>query len=124
MFAPVNTRWAAEEFERQIRGALVAGTWGKEAPKPTPTVAEFVPVFLVESENNNKPSTVVTKRTLLEQHVLPYFGRKALDAIGLADIENFKALMRAKLSATHVRKPQPASRRSRSATERGRSRWA
>ncbi|QSQ11911.1 tyrosine-type recombinase/integrase [Myxococcus landrumensis] len=109
--SPVNTRRGAEEYERQVRHALLTGSYGKEKTpeKRMLMLAEFTPRFLVYSENNNKHSSVVTKRQILKDHVLPFFSAMALDTIGPAEIEDFKALMRKKLSRARARKGVPSS---------------
>jgi integrase len=92
--SPVQTRRGAEDFERQLRQALLDGSYFRPATeevKEVPTVAEFAPRFLSYSEVNNKPSTVYSKRWVLRLHLGPVFGRKRLDAIGAADVEEFKA---------------------------------
>ena len=104
-FSPVNTRRGAEAHERQIRAALQDGTFGKEViAQEVPTLSEFVERFLTYSENNNKPSTVVSKKHMLKNHIVPYFGSKRLNEIGSAELEAFKALMRRKLSGSRARK--------------------
>ncbi len=108
--SPINTRRGAEEYERQIRQALLTGSFGKEKQSDAgrmPTVEEFVPRFLTYSENNNKYSSVVSKRQILDQHVIPALGRMPLDSIGLAEIEDFKAAMRKKTSGARARKDAP-----------------
>ena len=108
--SPVNTRRGAEEYERQLRHSILAGTYGKEKNQQehqTPTVGDFVTRFLTYSENNNKPSTVSGKRVVLDQHILPVFKKYRLDEIGLAEIEDFKALMKKKTSASRPRKDSP-----------------
>ncbi|MBU8899929.1 site-specific integrase [Corallococcus sp. M34] len=101
--SPVNTRRGAEQYERDIRAALLMGTFRKEKEpetngetKKVPTVKDFTSRFLTYSENNNKHSSVVSKRQLLDDHLLPFFGETALDAIGPAEIEDFKAAMKKK----------------------------
>ncbi len=104
-FSPVNTRRGAEAHERQIRQAIQDGTFGKEViAQEVPTLSEFVERFLTYSENNNKPSTVVSKKDTLKNHIVPYFGSKRLHEIGSADLEAFKAVMRRKLSASRATK--------------------
>jgi integrase len=109
--SPINTRRGAEEYERQIRHALLTGSFGKEKQTETnkvPTFGEFVPRFITYSENNNKHSSVVTKRQILEDHLLPAFGHIALDAIGPAEIEDFKAVMRKKPAGIPGKKDSPS----------------
>lgn len=89
-FSPVDTRRGAEEHERQVRAALLAGTLDKEV-KEVPTLEAFEERYLDYSEVNNKPSTVYGKRWVLRLHLVPAFGRRRLDAIGPADIEAYKA---------------------------------
>ena len=83
------------------------------------TLAEFAPRFLTYSENNNKHSSVVSKSQILEAHILPFFGEMALAAIGPAEMEDFKAVMRKKKSAARARKEAPtrAAIRKRSGEE-------
>ncbi|WP_426753906.1 tyrosine-type recombinase/integrase [Myxococcus sp. Y35] len=109
--SPINTRRGAEEYERQVRQALLTGTFGKEKqnePGRVLTLGEFVPRFITYSENNNKHSSVVTKRQILDDHLLPVFGNTPLDAIGPAEIEDFKAAMRKKPAGIPGRKNAPS----------------
>jgi integrase len=107
--SPVQTRRGAEQYERELRAALLNGTFGKEkcGEESAITLAEFTPRFLTYSENNNKHSSVFSKRQILTHHVLPFFGKMALAKIGPAEIEDFKALMRKKKSAARARKEAP-----------------
>ncbi|WP_224372656.1 site-specific integrase [Hyalangium versicolor] len=52
---------------------------------------------------------------ILDDHLLPFFGDMALESIGPAEIEDFKAAMRKKRSAARARKeaPTPAALRKR-----------
>jgi integrase len=88
--SPVNTKLGAQDYERKLRAELLAGSYGKRAG-PVPTLSEFAERFLTHAETNNKHSTVETKRTLLERHLEPIFGRKRLDQIGPYEIEAYKA---------------------------------
>ncbi len=78
-----------------------------ESTTYTLTRGDFVPRFIMYSENNNKYSSVVTKRQILDDHLVPAFGSMALDAIGPAEIEDFKAAMRKKPSGARARKDAP-----------------
>ena len=86
--SPVNTRRGAEARERELREALQDGTYDKEA---APTLGEFQEDFLAYSVSNNKPATVYEKQMALKNHLVPAFGKKKLDTIGLAEVERFKA---------------------------------
>jgi len=107
-FSPVQTRRGAEQYERELRASLLNGTFGKENNgERCLTLSQFAPRFLTYSENNNKHSSVVTKRQILDDHLIPFFGNTPLDAIGPAEIEDFKAAMRNKTSAARARKEAP-----------------
>jgi integrase len=88
--SPVNTRRGAEEYERQLRGALLDKSYGKEAPE-VPTLEQFKERYLTWSRNHNKPSQVHAKTLTLKNHLLPFFGKMKLDQIRLAQMEDFKA---------------------------------
>lgn len=56
-FSPVQTRRGADAYERDLRNALLNGTFGKEkmpGEGSAPTLEQFTPRFLTFSENNNK----------------------------------------------------------------------
>ncbi|CAM4473318.1 tyrosine-type recombinase/integrase [Corallococcus exiguus] len=111
-FSPVQTRRGAEQYERELRNALLNGTFGKEKPSEGEplTLEKFAQRFLTYSENNNKHSSVDSKRQILRDHVLPFFGAMAIASIDSAKIEDFKALMRAKKSAAHKLKESASAR--------------
>lgn len=93
--APVQTRRGAEEYERQIRQALLDGSYfqtdEKREARKVPTFGEFKDRFLTYSDVNNKPSTTYAKRWMLRLHLAPFFGGMRLDRVGPAEIETFKA---------------------------------
>jgi len=88
--SPVNTRRGAEQYERELRQALLYGTFGKEK-KEVPTLEQFQERFLDHAQTNNKVSTAKTKADILRKHLVPAFGRLKLDQIDTARLEAFKA---------------------------------
>jgi integrase len=88
--SPVNTRWGAEAYEREVRSMILAGAYGKEV-RQVPMLEAFQDRFLAYSEVNNKPSTFYAKRWVLREHLVPAFGKRRLDEIGPADVEPHKA---------------------------------
>ena len=93
--SPVNTRRGAEQYEREVRQQLQDGTFCREKePEKNErlTLAQFQESFLIDSQNNNKPSSVNTKKYLLRLHLVPFFGSMYLDEIGPEEIERYKAL--------------------------------
>ncbi len=95
MDSPVNTQRGAEQYERELRQQLLAGTYRRQEEAPeaaeVPTFSGFKERFLTYSETNNKAATVEAKRQIIRTHLEPFFGRKRLDAIGVPEIEAYKA---------------------------------
>lgn len=90
--SPVQTRRGAEQYEREVRAALLAGAYGKEEARPVPTLAEFASEFMANYVRiNNKHSTRLSKQAILDNHLLPFFGKTRLDQIDLRLIERFKS---------------------------------
>lgn len=88
--SPVNTRLGALEYERQLRGELLAGTYKQEQVKCI-TLAEFEAQFMEHATNNNKASQQKTKRDILRKHLIPAFGALKLDEITAEKVESYKA---------------------------------
>ncbi len=100
--SPVQTRRAAEQYERQVRDQLLNGTFRKEQIE-VPTLEEFKERFLTYSANNNKPSQLYAKECTLKNHLLPALGKTRLDRIGFPQAEQYKAQkLKSKLSPKTV----------------------
>lgn len=93
--APVTTKRAAEQYEQQIRQALLDGTYGRKE-STTPTVAEFVPRFIegYAKANQQKPSTILAKEAIFETYLTPRVGTRRLDELNEEDIQRIKADLR------------------------------
>lgn len=93
-----KTRSEGLVVEREIRAKLEQGI----APTTkAPLFSEWAEDFLtVYATNNNKPSEIATKRSIVELHLLPFFGSIALDRIGTETVERFKATRICELCAT------------------------
>lgn len=91
--SPVQSRRGAEQHERNIRQAPLEGTYGKkEEQEEVPTLATFSDEFIsVYAKVENKESEVETKKRLLRVHLIPFFGRRRLDEIGVELIAKYKA---------------------------------
>lgn len=102
--SPIQTRRGAEEYERQIRAALLSGSFGKKE-KEVPTLSEFSKDFLnVYAKTHNKPSEQRAKKRICEQHLEPYFGSMRLHEIDRRAMDRFKAQkLEAGLSAKTVK---------------------
>jgi integrase len=88
--SPVNTRRGAEQYERELRQALLSRTYDKPRA-PVPTLGQFQERFLLHAETNNKRSTLKGKRDILRRHLLPAFERTRLSEIGPYQLEQYKA---------------------------------
>ncbi len=90
--SPVNTRRGAEEYERQILKALLAGTFGGKEKKEAPTLAAFWARFMDDYVRvENKPSEIRKKELTYKNHLGPAFGQMRLDAIRAKHIDAYKA---------------------------------
>lgn len=102
--SPVNTKRGAQQFEQQVRQAVLDGTWGRplEEPKAVPTLAEFSAEYMDRAATLNKPATVTTKDAMLRNHLLPYLGKRRLDDIRARDVDRLTSTLAKKLSPKSV----------------------
>ncbi len=92
--SPVQSKAGADEFEHQLRAALLAPTHTtKEVPTFAAYADEFKKTYVLA---NNKPSERAMKASILKHHLLPVFGEVRLDAIKMHAIEILKADLLAK----------------------------
>ncbi len=91
--SPVQSRRGAEQYERDLRQALVSGEFfaTEQGEVEVPTLDNFSKEFLGKYvANNNKPSEASAKESIFRLHLLPSLGRLRLDAITELTIEGFK----------------------------------
>lgn len=93
--SPVATRRGAEEYERQLRMALLDGSYWKaaEAKKaPMPTLAEFFPRFVDQHAKANllKSGTITEYESVFANHLKPRLGDKRLNEITTQDVARLK----------------------------------
>jgi integrase len=92
--SPENSQAAAKAYEAVLRRRLAAGEPLNPAPPPppSPTFTEFsAQWFDTYVRTNNKPSVQESEARTLRIHLVPFFGRKRIDAIEVIDIEHYKA---------------------------------
>jgi integrase len=91
--SPVQSKRGAAQYEREVRAAVLDGTWGKKGgERAVPTLADFATFFLdTYASTNNRPSTVREKRRALGRGLLDELGHLRLDRIGTREVEAFKA---------------------------------
>jgi hypothetical protein len=99
--SPVQSKAGADEFEHQLRSALLAPTHTtKEVPTFAAYADEFKKTYVLA---NNKPSERSMKASILKHHLLPVFVELPLDAIKMHAIEILKAdLLARRLSRKRV----------------------
>lgn len=88
--APVQTRRDAEAYERQLRASLLA-----PAPqrKEVPTLSAFMTRYMEghAKANRQKASSIATKKSIFDNHLIPRLGPRRLDQITDEDIQQLKA---------------------------------
>lgn len=94
----VNTKKAAEHAERVaveelLNPALARRRRDAHAKANVPTVSEYAEVFMTSHSLKHKPSSVKSKRQILNSYVLPVFGDMPLDSIRQIDVDIFQADM-------------------------------
>ena len=90
--SPVQTKRGAEEYERQLREAILMGKYGRR--REVPTFEEWFNGRYWREwviARRNKPSTVEGKRSVYEQHLKEVFGNKRVDEIGPGQVAAFRA---------------------------------
>lgn len=91
--SPENSKAGAQAFEAVLRQKLAKGEpIEKERTREKEMTlekfsAQWFQLYVVV---HNKPSEQRNKRLALDKHLLPFFGKMPLGAIGVADIERFK----------------------------------
>lgn len=93
--SPVQTKAGATKYELQVRAALLEGTYAA-APAPVvagaPTLADYVASdYLPYCATNNRPRWAREKAAMFRRAVLPVLGALQLDAIGVRELERYKA---------------------------------
>lgn len=85
--SPVQTRRAAERYERELREAVVAGR------RTAPTLGAFAGRWLrtYPAAASNRPATVREKEIHVRRHLVPALGHLALDAVDTSCVDVFIA---------------------------------
>jgi integrase len=86
----VSSKSAAQKWgEARERELILHGP-----PKPekeVPTLEEFAPRFMLDAKaNQQKPSGIAAKDSILRTHLVPHLGDRKLDAITTADVQALK----------------------------------
>lgn len=124
--SPVQTRRGAESYERKLRQALEAGTYGgkkastpkkgstrarkQPAPTGTPTLEQFAETYISEHclVEQHRPSSITNTRSVLSAHILPILGDVAMDEIRSVHFGELKRAV-ARGRGTRGRKSKPVS---------------
>lgn len=91
-----GSKRVAEQFERDLREALLRGTYREHEEEPedkeVPRFAEWIDDFLdVNVRVQNKPAEHDRKRRVINSKLVPFFGKKRLDEITRHDVEQYRA---------------------------------
>lgn len=97
--SPVNSKPGAERYERQVRQALLDGTYGKQEGD-IPTLAAYVDSFIDFSRGEGKSDTgTYNNESIFRAHLVPFFGNRLITSFGYEDeIKLKKHFREAKLS--------------------------
>jgi integrase len=102
----IQTKQGAIERERELFQAVKEGIYGKRAKQrvgPAPRLRDFAPRYLAAAAASLKPSSLADKKQRMEKWVLPNFGDKRLDEIGVLEIDAYRAKLKAAgLKATSI----------------------
>ncbi len=92
--SPENTLAGAKAFEVELRHKLTTEdpeSVQSNILKAFPTLEAFSTEWIeLDAKNNNKPSEVENKISILKNHILPFFGHKNINQITSFDVEQFK----------------------------------
>jgi integrase len=90
--SPVHTQRGAEQYERELRLALLGGSFGRKEEALSPTLEEFEPRFIEDwcKANKQKPSGVESKQSVFRLYLLPLFGKRRLDTFCAEDEDRLK----------------------------------
>jgi hypothetical protein len=97
----VSSKSAAKRWgENRERELLLNGPGTK--PKEVPTFDEFAPLFVQGHAvaNRQKPSGIAHKEGVLRTHLIPFLGKKKLDAITNEDVQRLKSRLHARSPKT------------------------
>jgi integrase len=95
--SPAHSFRGAEQYERDLRASLLAGTYGK---KEAPTFQEFVSerwLSTYPKSVGNRPTSIREKEIHVRVHLLPVLGRLRLDRISGEVVARLFARLRTKL---------------------------
>lgn len=99
--APVASKSGAQRWgEDRERHLLQYGL--SEPKKEVPTLQAFAPRFLDEHAraNQQKPSGIAAKETIVSVHLVPLLGTRRLDTITIEDVQQVKLRLRQKRPKT------------------------
>ncbi len=89
-FGLPNTRVGAQEAERRAVAAALGPKAQSAQTKEVPTIKEFSTHFMEVATAQNRPSSVDSKRVILDRHILPHLGDRKLDAVRYAEVQDLK----------------------------------
>lgn len=92
MKSPEDSSNGAKAYEAVLRQRLAKGEDILKSSAPSPLFNKFADEWMkTYVKSNNKHSELITKQSAFNAHILPFFGRLALDKITAYKVEEFKA---------------------------------
>lgn len=83
-----KTKKEAQEWENEFKK--------KEAKDLTMTFKAFVELYFEDIQHRLKESTIITKKYIVDDKLMPYFGSKKMSDISVADIRKWQAELMAR----------------------------
>ena len=98
----VSTKSAAVRWGRARELTFLVKGTPTTKQKEVPTLAEFAPRFLegYARANQQKPSGIAAKETILRVHLIPRLGHRTLDAVSSEAVQRLKSALRTKAPKT------------------------
>jgi integrase len=97
--SPIQTRRGAQQYERDVRQAIVNGSWGAPKREPAPTLASWVEIFVREHSEAKglRPSTIKEQRGAFSRYLIPILGATTpIDTIGTPHFHRVRQAMAAR----------------------------
>jgi integrase len=97
--SPIQTRRGAEQYEREVRQAILDGSWGAPKSEPGPTLDRWVEIFVREHSEAKglRPSTIKEQWGAYSGYLIPILGAATrIDTIGTPHFHRVRQAMHAR----------------------------
>lgn len=92
--SPVNTARGAEQYERDLRNSLAAGTYGKRRPMDHPTLSAFRERYFTQHVSGLKASSRAAQKQIWDQYLEPALGDVRISGVTADHLSKLSAGLR------------------------------